>query len=68
MIISDGRFINEVISALEKDQGVILGKEPNPIKPETIKKILELMQELKDEAINAHILNLFGSKAKELKA
>jgi hypothetical protein len=61
-MISDGKFMNKVISALEEDQGIVLHQfGPKRIKPETMAKIVALMEELKATAIDEHILKLFGA-------
>lgn len=60
--MSDGTCLNKIIEILEKNQGVKIWDSQNPISDETIKQLMVVLQEKKDQAIKEHILDLFGPK------
>lgn len=60
-IMSDEALINFIVETLEKSQRVKIWDSRNEISLETIAKIKEAITQVKNQAINDHILKVFGA-------
>lgn len=59
--MSDEALINFIVETLEKSQRVKIWDSRNEISLETIAKIKEAITQVKNQAINDHILKVFGA-------